>query len=73
MHPLFLPLPVVLGAFSQGMELATTLLGQQKPQQYQDDKLMGELDIEEKHRFLCSYWFEDRLWEVIYTVNSTGY
>jgi len=36
----FLLLPGALHAFSQGMKLATTVLGEQKPQQYQDDKFM---------------------------------
>ena len=52
---IFLPLPVALHAFSQGMKLATTVFGEQKPQQNQDDEFMGQLDIQEKHRFLRSY------------------
>jgi len=37
----FLPLPGAFHAFSQGMKLATTVFGEQKPQQYQDDKFMN--------------------------------
>jgi hypothetical protein len=32
------------------MELATTMLGEQKPQQDQDDEIVEELYINEKHR-----------------------
>ena len=51
----FLSLPVVLHAFSHSMELATTVLGEQKPQQNQDYEFMDELYIQEKHRLLHSF------------------
>jgi hypothetical protein len=50
-----LSLPETLHAFSQSMKLATSRLGEQKPQQHQDDKVMDELYVEEKHRGLCSF------------------
>ena len=42
---IFLPLPVALHALSQGLELATTVLGEQKPQQDQDDEIVDEYPL----------------------------
>jgi hypothetical protein len=52
---ILLSLPETLHAFSRSMKLATSRLGEQKPQQQQDDKVMDELYVEEKHRGWCSF------------------